>query len=75
MSVAHAGVPKSEETRKRMSEAKLNDPDKSWKRRISETKIGRTNKYYQMRREYRALKAVSAVSFFYSLRRPPRARH
>lgn len=44
-----------------MSESKLQDPDKSWKRLISEAKLGKTRHYFQMRREYRALKAVSVV--------------
>lgn len=57
MSVARKGVKKSEETKRRMSEAKLNLPDKSWKKLISESKKGKTRHYFQMRREYRALKA------------------
>jgi hypothetical protein len=58
MSLARRGVKKSEETRRRMSEAKLQLPDESWKRLISESKLGKTRHYFQMRREYRALKAV-----------------
>lgn len=42
-----------------MSESKLRDPDKSWKLLISEAKRGKTRQDLQMRREYRALKAVS----------------
>lgn len=45
-----------------MSESKLRDPDKSWKLLISEAKRGKTRHYLQMRREYRALKAVSAAT-------------
>lgn len=56
MSIARRGVKKSEDTRRRMSEAKLNRPDgATWPQLISESKLGKTKEYFQMRREFRAL--------------------
>jgi hypothetical protein len=49
-----------------MSESKVHHPDKSWKRLISEAKLGKTRQYFQMRREYRALKAVGSRSLCFA---------
>lgn len=56
MSVARKGSKLTEETKRKMSLAKLQRPDNdNWPRLISESKKGKTREYFQMRREFRAL--------------------
>lgn len=57
MSFARKGLKKSEQTRKRMSEGKLRRSENdNWPKLISESKRGKTKQYFQMRREFRALR-------------------